>query len=144
MWTNLATKRLLTHSLPESSQTKLSSHHFTKRSPGSPTHLYVGSPEGVYTGGSLLERVSESPGNSCCWFHDRDLKVKVKSLSHVRLFATPWTAAHQAPPSMGFSRQECWSGCHCLLRRKQEETLMCRSAKEPFREGSKGLAMRMS
>ena len=34
----------------------------------------------------------------------------VKSLSHVRLFATPWTAAHQAPPSMGFSRQEYWSG----------------------------------
>ena len=37
-------------------------------------------------------------------------KVKVKSLSHVRLLATPWTAAHQASPSMGFSRQECWSG----------------------------------
>ena len=37
-------------------------------------------------------------------------KVKVKSLSPVRLFATPWTAAHQAPPSMGFSRQEYWSG----------------------------------
>ena len=37
-------------------------------------------------------------------------KVKVRSLSHVRLFATPWTAAHQAPPSMGFSRQEYWSG----------------------------------
>ena len=37
-------------------------------------------------------------------------KVKVKSLSHVRLSATPWTAAHQAPPSMGFSRQEDWSG----------------------------------
>ena len=37
-------------------------------------------------------------------------KVKVKSLSHVRLFATPWTAAHQAPPSMGFSRQEYCSG----------------------------------
>ena len=37
-------------------------------------------------------------------------KVKVKSLSHVRLFATPWTAAYQAPPSMGFSRQEYWSG----------------------------------
>ena len=36
--------------------------------------------------------------------------VKVKSLSHVRLFATPWTAANQAPPSMGFSRQEYWSG----------------------------------
>ena len=37
-------------------------------------------------------------------------KVKVKSLSHVWLFVTPWTAAHQAPPSMGFSRQEYWSG----------------------------------
>ena len=38
------------------------------------------------------------------------LKVKVKSFSRVRLFATPWTVAHQAPPSMGFSRQEYWSG----------------------------------
>ena len=37
-------------------------------------------------------------------------KVKVKLLSHVRLFRTPWTAAHQAPPSLGFSRQEHWSG----------------------------------
>ena len=35
---------------------------------------------------------------------------EVKSLSRVRLFATPWTVAYQAPPSMGFSRQECWSG----------------------------------
>ena len=34
----------------------------------------------------------------------------VKSLSRVRLFATPWTVAYQAPPSMGFSRQEYWSG----------------------------------
>ena len=38
------------------------------------------------------------------------MKVKVKSFSHVRLFATPWTVAYQAPPSMGFSRQEYWSG----------------------------------
>ena len=37
-------------------------------------------------------------------------KVKVKSLSHARLLATPWTAAYQAPPSMGLSRQEYWSG----------------------------------
>ena len=37
-------------------------------------------------------------------------KVKGKSLSRVRLFGTPWTAAYQAPPSMGFSRQEYWSG----------------------------------
>ena len=38
------------------------------------------------------------------------MKVKVKSLSHVPLFATLWTVAYQAPPSMGFSRQEYWSG----------------------------------
>ena len=38
------------------------------------------------------------------------MKVKVKSLSCVRLFAAPWTVAYQAPPSMGFSRQEYWSG----------------------------------
>ena len=37
-------------------------------------------------------------------------KVQVKSLSRVPLLATPWTAAYQAPPSMGFSRQEYWSG----------------------------------
>ena len=37
-------------------------------------------------------------------------KVKVKSLSRVRLLVTPWTAAYQVPPSMGFSRQEYWSG----------------------------------
>ena len=36
--------------------------------------------------------------------------MKVKLLSRVRLFATPWTVAYQAPPSVGFSRQECWSG----------------------------------
>ena len=37
-------------------------------------------------------------------------EVKVKSLSHVRLFAIPWTVAYPAPPSMGFSRQDYWSG----------------------------------
>ena len=36
--------------------------------------------------------------------------IKVKLLSRVRLFVTPWTVAHQAPPSMEFSRQEYWSG----------------------------------
>ena len=36
--------------------------------------------------------------------------MKVESLSRVRLFATPWTVAYQAPPSIKFSRQECWSG----------------------------------
>ena len=48
--------------------------------------------------------VAISFSNACKW------KVKVKSLSRVWLLATPWTAAHQAPPSMGFSRQEYWSG----------------------------------
>ena len=51
-----------------------------------------------------LEWVAISFSNSSKW------KNKVKSLSHVRLLATPWTAAHLAPPSMGFSRQEYWSG----------------------------------
>ena len=41
-------------------------------------------------------------------------KVKVKSLSCVRLFVTPWTAAHQSPASMGFSRQGYWSGLPCF------------------------------
>ena len=44
------------------------------------------------------------------FFNARKWKVKVKSLSHVRLLATPWTAAYQVPPSVGFSRQEYWSG----------------------------------
>ena len=66
-----------------------------------------GSPPGSAIPGILqaktLEWVAISFSNAWKW------KVKVKSLSHVRLFATPWTAAHQAPPSMGFSRQEYWS-----------------------------------
>ena len=46
------------------------------------------------------------------------MKVKVKSLSRVRLFAAPWAVAHQAPPSMGFSRQgkNTGVGCHSLLQ----------------------------
>ena len=41
---------------------------------------------------------------------DMRVRVRMKSLSRVRLFATPWTVDHQAPPSMGVSRQEYWSG----------------------------------
>ena len=67
-----------------------------------------GSPRGSPVPGILQERTLEwvaiSFSNAWKW------KVKVKSLSHVRLLATPSTAAHQAPPSMGFSRQEYWSG----------------------------------
>ena len=51
-----------------------------------------------------LEWVAISFSNAWKW------KVKVKSLSRVRLLATPWTSAYQAPPSMGFSRQEYWNG----------------------------------
>ena len=51
-----------------------------------------------------LERVAISFSNAWKW------KVEVKSRSRVRLLATPWTAAYQAPPSMGFSRQEYWIG----------------------------------
>ena len=47
-------------------------------------------------------------------------KVKVRLLSRVRLFTTPWTTVYQAPPSMGFSRQEYWVGCRCLLHRNTE------------------------
>ena len=42
--------------------------------------------------------------------YDIQVKVKVKSLSPVQVFATAWTVAYQAPPSMEFSRQEYWSG----------------------------------
>ena len=67
-----------------------------------------GSPPGSPIPGILqvrtLEWVAISFSNAWKW------KVKVKSLSHVQLLATPWTAAYQALPSIGFSRQEYWSG----------------------------------
>ena len=67
-----------------------------------------GSPPGSPVPGILQARTLEwaaiSFSNAGKW------KVKVKSLSRVRLLATPWIAAYQAPPSMGFSRQEYWSG----------------------------------
>ena len=66
-----------------------------------------GSPPGSAFPGILqvrtLEWVAISFSNAWKW------KVKVKSLSRVRLLVTPWTAAYQAPLSMGFSRQEYWS-----------------------------------
>ena len=67
-----------------------------------------GSPPGSSVPGILQARILEwlaiSLSNAWNW------KVKVKSLSHVQLLATPWTTAYQAPPSMRFSRQEYWSG----------------------------------
>ena len=55
----------------------------------------------------------DSPGKNIgvgCHFLLQCIKVKMKWLSRVRLLVTPWTAAYQAPPSTGFSRQEYWSG----------------------------------
>ena len=67
-----------------------------------------GSPPGSRVPGILQARTLEwvviSFSDAWKW------KVKVKSLSHVRLLVTPWTATYQAPPPMGFSRQEYWSG----------------------------------
>ena len=67
-----------------------------------------GSPPGPAVPGILqattLEWVAISSSNAWQW------KVKVKSLSRVQFLVTPWTTAYQAPPSMGFSRQEYWSG----------------------------------
>ena len=67
-----------------------------------------GSPPGSTAPGILqtrkLEWVAISFSNAWKW------KVKVKSLSCVQLLATPWTAAYQTPPSLGFSRKEYWSG----------------------------------
>ena len=65
-----------------------------------------GSPPSSPFPGILQARTLVAISFSSAW----KWKVKVKLLSHVRFLATPWTAAHQAPPSMGFSRQEYWSG----------------------------------
>ena len=72
-----------------------------------------GSPRGSPVPGILqartLEWVAISFSNAWKW------KAKVKSLSRVRLLVTPWTTAHQAPPSMEFSRQEYWSGVPLVI-----------------------------
>ena len=62
-----------------------------------------GSPVPEILQARTLEWVAISFSNTWKW------KVKVKTLSRVQLLATPWTAAYQAPPSLGFSRQEYWS-----------------------------------
>ena len=92
-----------------------------------------GSPPGSPIPGILqegtLEWVAISFSNAGKW------KVKVKSLSHTRLLETPWTAAYQAPPSVGFSRQEYWSGVPlpspdtCAIA-----TYTCFSAKSKYQE----------
>ena len=51
--------------------------------------------------------------------------MKVKSVSRAQLLATPWTAAYQAPPSMGFSRHEYWSGFWHVIKQATLPTLYC-------------------
>ena len=84
-----------------------------------------------------LEWVAISFFNAWKW------KVKVKSLSCVRLLATPWTAARQAPPPMGFSRQEYWSGVplaliliHCSLCWLSGEESACQTGDTGLIPGS--------
>ena len=76
--------------------------------------LIEGSPPGSTVPGILQARtlvwVAISLSNAWKW------KVKVKLLSCVRLLVSPWTAAHQAPPSMDFPGKSTGVGCHCLLR----------------------------
>ena len=78
-----------------------------------------GSPPGSSVPGilqaSILEWVAISFSNAWKW------KVKVKSLSRARLLATPWTGPYQAPPSMGFSKQEYWSGVNLAIRSSWSE-----------------------
>ena len=82
-----------------------------------------GSPPGSPVPGILqartLEWVAISFSNAGKW------KVKVKLLSRVRLPVTPWTVAHQAPPSMGFSRQEYWSGVPLPSPSQQLDFIKC-------------------
>ena len=86
-----------------------------------------GSPPGSPVPGILQARklewvaISFSSGWKC--------KVKGKSLSRVRLSATPWTAAYQAPQSTGFSRQKYWSGVPSLLRPRCGKTVFSRACR---------------
>ena len=115
----VSTSRLIIKSVLEKSHSQVPSHSTwsswtttttTKSLQSCPTLCdpIDSSPPGSAVPGILqartLEWVAMSFSNAWKW------KVKVKSLSRVRLLATPWTAAYQSPPSMGFSMQEYWSG----------------------------------
>ena len=98
-----------------------------------------GSPPGSPVPGILQARTLEwvAISFSSAW----KLKVKVKSLSRVRLLATPWTAAYQAPPSMVSSRQEYWIGVPFpspnLLIRKSKQQNHKINPKDGFQEKKK-------
>ena len=75
-----------------------------------------GSPPGSAVPGILQARTPEWVAISFSKARKWKVKSEVKSLSRVRLLATPWTAAYQAPPSMRFSRQEYWSGVPLVFK----------------------------
>ena len=86
----------------------------------------------------------DSPGKNTgvgCHFLLQCMKVKVKSLSCVRLFATPWTAAYQAPLFMGFSSQEYWSGVPLPSLKKRLDPIFQRKfyANRQYMKEIKGL-----
>ena len=89
-----------------------------------------GSPPGSPVPGILqartLEWVAISFSNAWKW------RVKVKSLNRARLLVTPWTAAFQAPPSMGFSRQEYWSGVPLPSLSRMYRTVQTRELRKDF------------
>ena len=72
----------------------------------------------------LMTYVPDVPGAALLLYFHWLLRKKVKSFSHVRLFAAPWTVANQAPLSMGFSRQEYWSGLSFPPPRKAAKTIL--------------------
>ena len=106
-----------------------------------------GSPQGFPIPGILQARTLEWVAISFSNAWKR--KVKVKSLSPVRLFATPWTAAYQAPPSMGFSRQEYESGLPLpsptikLLKTKDKERIL-KTVREKWYIICRGIMIKVS
>ena len=81
----------------------------------------------------------DSPGKNTgvgCHFLLQCMKVKVNVLSRVQLFATPWTAAHQAPPPWDFPGKSTGVGCHCLLLRVLE-SMANQTFDLSFRESSR-------
>ena len=84
-----------------------------------------------------LPRPWDSPGkNTGVGCHFLLQCMKVKSLSRVQLLATPWNTAYEAPPSMGFSRQEYWSGVPLLSPAFLSMTPQKTNANAPFIQGT--------
>ena len=110
-------------------------HAAAAKSPSCPTPCdpIDSSPPGSPVPGILQARILEwsaiSFSNAWKW------KVKGKSLSRVQLLATPWTAAHQAPPSMGFSRQEYWSRVPLPSLTMQDTWVQFLGQEDPLEKG---------